>query len=58
MIKLKWTYNNHVLIQIDKLREANKFVYLGCELRKDGDMLNGTLSELAEQVLRLRVCLE
>ena len=40
VMKMRCADNSHISIENDELREVDKFVYLGCELRKDGDIRN------------------
>ena len=38
VMKIRCADNNNVSIENDIIREVDKFVYLSCELRKDGDI--------------------
>ena len=40
VMKIRTEENSEIEIEDSSLREVDKFVYLGCELRKDGDIRN------------------
>ena len=49
--------NSHTLIENDILWVVEKFVFPGCELRKNGDIMNEISIIIGKLVLRLRVSL-